>query len=312
MALSAEQRAFEAALKERLQERARTQLAGDQAVIKLLVDARQKIVELLAAQPSDVQRWQLSRLLQQIQDVLSAAMGDAGVAFDRSSLEAWQQGEDSVDKPLAAAGQAVELRLPVLDTQVLTAMRQFGQLRLKDVGSEAASKIGAQLGRATLGAITPFQAIQQVQQILTGPAATRATTIVRTELSRAYAVAGQQRLDQAADLLPDLQKQWRRSGKIHSRWNHDLMDGQVVAAKAKFTVPNPNGGADMMSGPHDPTAPAEQVINCGCVAIAHMKGWQVMTPGAKPFTKKELAQDSQKAMLDKAAKEVGRRQEGPT
>lgn len=312
MALSAEQKAFEAALKERLQERARTQLAGDQAVLKLLVDARTKIMELLAAQPSDVQRWQLSRLLQQIQDVLSATMGDAGLSFDRSALEAWQQGEDSVDKPLAAAGQAVELRLPLLDTRVLTAMREFGQLRLKDVGTEAGSKIGAQLSRATLGAITPFQAIQQVQQILTGPAAARATTIVRTELSRAFAVAGQQRLAQAADLVPDLQKQWRRSGKIHSRWNHDLMDGQVVGAKAKFKVPNPNGGADMMLCPHDPTAPAEQVINCECVAIPHMKGWQVMTPGAKPFTKKELAQDPQKAMLDQAAKEVGRRQEGPT
>jgi len=109
--------------------------------------------------------------------------------------------------------------------------------------------------------------------------------------------------------VPGLGKQWRRSGKIHSRWTHDLMDGQVVDAGKPFLVPNAGGGIDKMMCPHDPKAPPEQVINCGCIAIPYLKGWAVATPGAKPFSELELRLDGRKAALDQAAKKAGRRKE---
>ncbi|SIR06394.1 hypothetical protein [Pseudacidovorax sp. RU35E] len=307
--MTPEQKSFQAALAERLRERARTQLSGETQVLKQLAQARASILSILAGLPSDYQQWQLSRLLGQINDVIDGATTQAGVLFDSTARAIWQQGEDFIDKPLAVIGRAVELQLPLLDTRVLTAMRSFGQLRLKDVGREATSKIGAQLSQVTIGAQPVQDAVRAIQAQLAGPTPVRATTIVRTEVGRVFAVASEDRLEQAADLVPDLQKQWRRSAKIHSRWTHDLMDGQVVGAKESFKVPNPGGGFDMMKCPHDPQAPAEQVINCGCVMLPTMKGWQVMTPGAKPFTKKELQQDGRKAALDQAAKRAGRRQE---
>ena len=30
--------------------------------------------------------------------------------------------------------------------------------------------------------------------------------------------------------------------QIHSRWNHDLMDGQIAEAGKPFKVPNPGSG----------------------------------------------------------------------
>lgn len=57
------------------------------------------------------------------------------------------------------------------------------------------------------------------------------------------------------------------------------MDGQVVDADKSFKVPNPSGGFDMMKCPHDPKAPVEQIINCGCISLPWLKTWQVMTPG---------------------------------
>lgn len=69
-----------------------------------------------------------------------------------------------------------------------------------------------------------------MQSKLSAESAQRAATIVRSEVTRALALAAQERLVQAAPLMPGLGKQWRRSGKTHSRWNHDLMDGQVVDA----------------------------------------------------------------------------------
>lgn len=304
-----EQKNFEAALRERLAERAKLLLTGQAQVLQTLADARAQILGVLAGMPSDWQQWQLQRLLGQIEDILQASTGRAGTAFDLRMQDGWRQGEDLVDKPLGAAGHAVEMRLAALDVGVLKQMQAFGRLRLKDVGTEATSKIGRQLGLVTIGTQTPFEAIKAVQSILGAETDRRATTIVHTSVSQVFAVAGKERLAQAAPLVPGLGKQWRRSGKIHSRWTHDLMDGQVVDAGKDFKVPNPSGGFDMMACPHDPKAPAEQVINCGCISIPWLKSWQVMTPGAKPFTQRELQLDGRKAALDQSAKNAGRRKE---
>lgn len=137
----------------------------------------------------------------------------------------------------------------------------------------------------------------------------RATTIIRTEAGQVFAVASQQRLAQAAELDDRMEKQWRRSGKIHSRWNHDIVDGQRVAAGQPYRVPSAKGGIDLMQHPHDPKAPAAQNISCGCISLPRVKRWGVMTPGAKPFTKREIELDPRKAALDKLAKAAGQRKE---
>ena len=302
-------KAFEAELARHLRERARTLLAGQTDVLQLLATARTQILAQLAGLPPDWRQWQLSRLLGQIEDVLAGATGQAGALFTRRLDGAWRAGEDFVDQPLATIGHSVDLRLAQIDVGVLKQMQSFASLRLKDVGREAAGKIGQQLGLATLGGITPHEAIKAVQTILGGQAAARASMIVHTEMSRAFDLAANARVQQAATLVPGLSKQWRRSGKIHSRWNHDLIDGQVVDADKPYKVPNPGGGFDMMQCPHDPTAPVEQVIHCGCVSLPWMKHWRVMTPGAKPFTERELKLDGRKAALDQAAKRAGARKE---
>lgn len=307
--MTSEQAAFEAALKERLVERARLLIGTDQKVIALLRAAQAQIIAQLASQPTDWQQWQLTRLRDQIATVLTATGQQTGAAVDTGLREVWRQGEDIVDKPLAAAGLGVETRLGELDVRVLSAMRVFAVERMNNVAAEAVSKIGQQLGLVTIGSVTPYQAIKAVQALLGNETPQRATTIVRTEVSRAFAVAADQRLVQAAPLVPGLGKQWRRSGKIHSRWNHDLMDGQVVDVGKAFKVPNPGGGFDMMQCPHDPKAPIEQVISCGCVSLPYVKNWIVATPGAKPFSELELKLDGRKAALDQAAKRAGRRQE---
>lgn len=301
--------AFEAELARRLRERAQLLLTGETQVLLLLKEARDQILVTLAGLPADWQQLQLSRLLGQIEDVLAGATSRAGALFEMRMQDAWTLGEDFVDKPLAIIGHRVELQLAQLDVGVLKQMKSFGSLRLKDVGNEAARKIGQQLGQTTIGAQTPYQAIQAVQKILGVESPRRAATIVRTEVSRAFAVASNERLQQAEPLVPGLGKQWRRSGKIHSRWNHDIIDGQVVEASKPFKVPNPGGGFDKMQCPHDPKAPVEQIIHCGCISIPWMKNWKVMTPGAKPFTERELQLDGRKAALDQAAKKAGRRVE---
>jgi len=301
--------AFMAAIKERLRGRAQLILAADQGVIRLLVEARAQITAQLAAQPSDFALWRLPQLLGQIEAVLDGATTTGAARVDGALREGWQQGEDFVDKPLAAGGINIEAQLPLLDVTVLGNLRSFTTSRIKDVGREALAEINSSLGLVTLGAKTPFESIKDIQSILGDEATRRATTIVRTEVGRAFAMSNQQRLVQASAKVPGMQKQWRRSGKLHSRWNHDAIDGQVVDVNKPFILPSYKGPVKMMF-PHDPTAPIEEVINCGCMAIPYMKGWQVMTPGAKPFTDLELAGDPRKAQLAQAAMRAAARQAG--
>nr|WP_315237707.1 hypothetical protein [uncultured Albidiferax sp.] len=304
--MTPEQKAFEAEIKQRLRERAALLLSTDQDVIKLLQAAKTRITEQLAAMPTEFAQWSLPPLLEQIEATLSGATTNAAARVDTGLRNAWQAGEDFVDKPLAAAGLPVEMRLQLLDVTVLGQLRSFTTGRIKDIGVEALRKINASLGLVTLGAKTPFDAIKAIQATLGDEGTRRATTIVRTEVGRAFAVASQQRMEQAADLVPGLQKQWRRSGKIHSRWNHDAIDGQVVDVDKPFILPTNDGPLKIMC-PHDPKAPIEEVISCGCLSIPFLKGWRVMTPGAKPFTELEVKLDARKAQLDQMAKRQGAR-----
>jgi hypothetical protein len=308
--MTPEQKAYEAALREHLADRARLLLGANVQVQGLLKTAREDMATLLAQQSADGAQWRLQQLKDRLDVVLNALAQDAGVAVDGALRSAWQQGEDFVDAPLAAA-KIIDLqtRLGALDPTVLAAMRAFSVDRIRDVTDEARSRIGRQLALVTIGGTTPYEAIQQVHAQLGGPTVSRAATIVNTEVSRAFAVASQARMEEAVDYVPDLEKQWRRSGKIHSRVQHDLMDGVRVPVNGKFKVPNPNGGHDMMTGPHDPAAPPEQVIHCGCVARPWRAGWQMQHPGAKPFTELERKLDGRKAALDQAAKRAGLRAE---
>lgn len=313
--MSREQQAFEQALKERLRDRASLILRTDQAVQRDLRTAAAQILQALAGQPPDWRQWRLAQLLAQLSAVLDGATGRAATVVDGALRDAWSAGEDFIDKPLGVAlvaggGQSVEPLLPLLDVQVLTQLRRFTALRLKDVGSDAATRIGRQLSLVTIGARTPFEAIRDVQRNLGNDTPQRATTIVRTEVGRAFAIASQQRLEQSAALVPGLKKQWRRSGKIHSRWGHDSADGQVQDVAKPFVIPSNDGPQELMH-PHDPKAPVAEVINCGCIALPWRKEWadgaDLATPGAKPFSQRELQLDGRKARLDLLAKKAGLR-----
>lgn len=100
---------------------------------------------------------------------------------------------------------------------------------------------------------------------------TRARTIARTETS----VASNEGSRAAAKSLniPNLQKEWlsgdddrTRGSDIDDPTNHKVMNGVKVGVNDKFDVPSTDGG-DEMDGPCDPSAPANQVVNCRCIQI---------------------------------------------
>jgi hypothetical protein len=260
-----------------------THLSGTRdELARLLKEALGAIAAQLAAQPSDYERWSLPQLGAEVRRALNE-FGERGAARASTAIgRAWQLGEDLVDAPLEAGGVRVAAVLPRIDTRALQAMRAFTVDRIRDIGLEAANKITAELGLVVIGARAPSDAIGAVSEILGAQSRERATTIVRTELGSAFSHATQLRMEGAAELLPGLQKQWRRSGKRHPRLHHDLADGQVVDVDKPFIL-KPLGRSPVeLMYPRDPKAPVGERVNCGCQSIPFMAHWNVKHRGRTP------------------------------
>ena len=270
-------------------------------VRRLLERARKDVQAAIAeAAPASFQAVSLRGLERSVDEALAAFGRDAGAAAAAGQQRAWTAGVETVDHPLSAAlsldASPVDLAavLPEVDTEQLAAMREFLTTKMRAVGTDLADRINTELGLTVIGARNVTDAIGAVQR-LTGSGRKRAFTIIRTELGRAYSVAGQARMEQATEMVPGLKKQWRRSGKVHSRLTHDLADGQIQPVDEPFRV---SGGRLMY--PRDPAGPPGETINCGCQSLPWMESWDVRTPGRLDYTPEELALDPRKRDLEGA------------
>lgn len=261
-------------------------------VLRLLKEAQKKITAELASTPSEFQAWRLPILQRSIRRAMAELDKSASARLSTAAGQSWQAGIDLVDEPLAAGGIRVGAFLPELDTGQLLAMRSFMTDRMQDVSVTLANRINSELGLAAIGASSTSQAIDRIAELLDSGGRARATTIVRTELGRAFSVAHQARQEQATERLPGLKKQWRRSGKLHSRPAHDAADGQIREVDEPFLV----NGIEIMF-PRDPAAPIGETINCGCQSLPYMDSWTMSQPGRSQFSEREIAASPTKRIL---------------
>jgi SPP1 gp7 family putative phage head morphogenesis protein len=89
----------------------------------------------------------------------------------------------------------------------------------------------------------------------------RALRIAMTETSAAYGAARQEAISQSGIKF----KRWLTSGNANVRPSHRAAEGQIVPKDEPFII----GGASVMHpGDGSLGAPAEEIINCHCVAVA--------------------------------------------
>ncbi|MGD9638376.1 MAG: hypothetical protein AB7U85_04890 [Alphaproteobacteria bacterium] len=281
---------FEKEAKKELKKKKTIQKDTEQEVFRLLQEANKEITATLAGAPTDYQQWSLSNLQKSIAVVTDELGENLASSATKGASDSWNAGIGLVDNSInAATGINLAANLQQIDTKQLMSMRTFLTDRMKDVSKQAAQRINSNLGLVMIGAKTPFEAVSNVKTILNDKAGSRARTILNTELGRAYSCACQERMADAAEAIPKLKKQWRRSGRVNSRHDHDLADGQVVDVDKPFIV----GGHELMY-PRDPKAPASQTVNCGCVALPYMEDWEMAHPKNKPFSDEELFKSQEK------------------
>jgi len=253
--------------------------------LAVMETAKRRIREQLAAAPTDWQSWHLPQLASAVESALSEAAAEVGRLASTGQSSAWQMGADLVSKPLVASG-LIEASLTSVSTQQLTAMQSFTTSLIKDASRQTISKINTELGLSIVGAQNTSQTIGRVSQLVDG-GRSRAMTIVRTEMSRAYSTANQTMLNDVAEDIPGLRKQWRRSGKLHGRVDHRLADGQIRKVDEPFDV----GGVKIMY-PCAPGVPAKHAVNCGCVSLPYVADWEVKHPKDVPAGRKDLQSES--------------------
>lgn len=262
-------------------------------VKKQLAKAERDIKNMLAAAPSDYKQWQLGQLQQSVKRALIAIEPASDHAMQSGLNAAWSAGRNLIDSPLAAAGLDISADLVGIDTRKLLAMRAFTTDRVRDVTAKLVNRINSELALTVIGTQTPFEATTRVASILQTGGVKRAGMLVRTQLGQAFSVAAQERKVQAAVIVPGLQKQWRRSGKLHSRYEHDAIDGQIRDVDKPFNLPN----RVALMHPRDPDAPVGEIINCGCSSIPYMSSWQVARPGRLPVTEEERSGSRGKRLI---------------
>lgn len=244
--------------------RERTRIINDTAaeIRALLQEAATRIAAILAAQPTDYQRWYLPQLMAEIERVLREYGVQAGRTAAAGQAGNVTAGTGLVDAALRAA--QVSAIVPRIASSQLQAMTSFLTEKIRGITVATANDINTQLGLVTMGAQGPGEAIRAVQALLGESTAQRASMIVHTELARGFSTASFERLREAAGYVPGLKKKWRKSGKVHPRLAHVAIDNQVQAWNAPFVL---HGGRVTMMYPHDPAAPVAETINCGCVML---------------------------------------------
>ena len=298
------------ALAKVLRERGALARELDGELLKLIDQALARITAQLAAAPSDYQQWVLPRLMEGIRRVLDELAASAAARANSGLRSAWELGDRLVDAPIAAAEAAASAGggivfsptagLGVPQLQQLRAMQQFTTGLISGATSETASAINRQLGQVMLGAATPFDAIQAVSKLLPDRTSSQVRGIVNTNLAAAFNSAAFDKLKAQAERDPALRKQWRRSGKLHSRDNHDAIDGQVQAVDKPFIVTTKKGPVEIMF-PCDPRAPIGETINCGCVSLPWKASWKMRRAGPAPLTADEIKAKAAAARGTKAA-----------
>lgn len=282
---------------------------ADADIAAAVEEALGRVLAQLAAQPTDYQLWVLPRLL----DGLTRIADDLALKVQHSATRltssAATLGVQLVDQPLQAADTAVHVRrqaaapagavvaapppagLGTPDAQQLRAVQAMTTSAIKGATARTVQLVNQEITQVVLGVQTPFQAQQAIASLLPDRTATQLRAIVQLGIGQASSTAAFKRLQAQAARDPGVRKMWRRSGKLHARWNHDAADGTVMPVDEPFTLQDGHkpGKTVQLMHPHDPAAPVGETIHCGCTLIPWKATWGMLNKGAKPYTAAEQA-----------------------
>jgi hypothetical protein len=244
-----------------LREKDRAIRGGTESMLGLLKELQSQTIDEIGR--ASLGSWDAYHL-RQVLDEIEAQVGsiEARSKKELSGLldGAWEQGKNLVDAPLALGGIYTGFHL---STSVLDTLKDYSSDYLENLFQDAWYKVKGEINLGVLGMKTPQEVAKAIGETLDSGRfknfANRAETITQTEMGRIFSEATQLRMEQAADHVDGLEKQWRHVGHpMVPRPSHLAADGDHVPVDEPFNI-----GGVLMMFPRDPGAPLEETINCG-------------------------------------------------
>jgi len=183
-------------------------------------------------------------------DALGSALGSAILPI---ISEAYAAGTEEAASELRALG--IDPRTPPEVGAFLRVRENF----IKDAGKTTFDKLTASLNAGFDQGETMSELAGRVKQVMRSATDEQAVTIAVTETHTAFSTARQAQQEAAGVAY----KEWLSAGDDRVRFTHSQIDGIVMPSDQPFAV----GGALLMH-PCAEGGPAEEVINCRCIAIA--------------------------------------------
>lgn len=256
-------------------------LALEDETVRLMIASLKTLRERIAVSLSTAQDFKAAHL--------SALMGDVDRAIDtfQAQLAAglrgefaqvYQAGGESVIAPLKAAGFQEFFYQP--NPAQLNAVMDFSAALVQNITSDLRGKINTQIRLSILGERTPVDAMRAITdalgiearagvwglrkrpEVVKGIAA-RSEAIVRTETTRVHNLATQSQLQAQAQQESGLLKGWAAVGDMRTRYDHLQAHREYGRNPIPVNEPFIVGGEALMF-PGDPTASAQQTVNCRC------------------------------------------------
>lgn len=195
-------------------------------------------------------------------------------SLSNSSIQdSYSLGERTVVEPAQEVGLQVSFFRPS-DAQLQVIMNYTADL-IGGITEEMRGRIHTAIRLNALGYAPMRKAMRDIEDILGVPAgakektgfAYRAERILRTETNRAYNVAIVAQQERLAEERPGLRKMWVATADKRTRISHLNAHRQIKPIDQPFEV-----GFSKLKYPLDPTAPAEETINCRCRSVTLYPG----------------------------------------
>jgi hypothetical protein len=235
---------------------------GTQSMLALLEELQGQVrTELGKAALGSWDAYHLRQYLNAIEAQVDTYRRAAQAEIGGNLNSAWNFGKSLVDEPLVQTG--IHMGGQWLSTSVLDVLKGYSNDYLQRLFGDVWYGVKGELTLGVLGGKTPQEVAAAIGETLSQGQfkswAQRAETITKTEMGRVFSEASQLRMEQAAESVEGLEKQWLHAGhpKV-ARPAHVAANGQHVPVDQPFHI----GAVDMMY-PRDPRARLEETINCG-------------------------------------------------
>ena len=138
-----------------------------------------------------------------------------------------------------------------------------GAEKVTNISSTTIANIRNAIDSAQRDGQDVYQTARRILELSEIDSITRAILIARTETHQAANFANFTTLDVVN--VPGTTKEWVAVNDARTRDDHAIANGQEVAKDGDFVV-----GGSLLKYPGDPSAPAQQVVNCRCTFVVNV------------------------------------------